>query len=88
MKEQALSTRGKIYSFTFVERESLAPPGFKVPFAYGYVDLPEGVRIISKIIGWTPETLRVDAPAELVLEEIREDSEGKKVTGYRFKVIV
>lgn len=58
LKEHPLSTRGKLYSSTIVERESLAPKGFQVPYAYGYVNLPEGVRVLSKIVGWKPETLR------------------------------
>ena len=87
LKEQPLSTRGKLYTFTVVERESLAPKGFQVPYAYGYVDLPEGVRVLSKIVGWTPETLKIGAEVELVLEEIREDASGEKVIGYRFRLL-
>jgi len=87
LKEHPLSTRGKLYSFTIVERESLAPKGFQVPYAYGYVNLPEGVRVLSKIVGWKPETLRIDAQVELVLEEIRENPEGQKIMGFRFQII-
>jgi len=85
--EYPLSKRGKLYSFTVVERESLAPKGFQVPYAYGYVNLPEKVRVLSKIVGWTPETLKIDADVELVLEEIRVNSEGQKVMGFRFQII-
>jgi uncharacterized OB-fold protein len=65
----------------------LAPPGFQVPYAYGYIDLPEGVRVLSKIVGWTPETLKLDVPGEMVLEEIRQDSLGQKIMGFRFKLV-
>jgi uncharacterized OB-fold protein len=51
------------------------------------VNLPEGVRVLSKIIGWTPETLKIDAQVELVLEEIRQNPEGRKVMGFRFRII-
>ena len=81
-----LSTRGKIYAFTIVERESLAPKGFQVPYVYGYIELPERVRVLSKIIGWAPETLKLDAPVELVLESLREISDGEKVIGFRFRI--
>ncbi|MBI5966770.1 MAG: Zn-ribbon domain-containing OB-fold protein [Deltaproteobacteria bacterium] len=87
LKEHPLSRRGKLYSFTIVERESLAPPGFKVPYAYGYVELPEGVRVLSKIIGWKPGTLKMGAGVELVVEEIREDSSGQKIMGFRFQLV-
>ena len=86
LKPNPLSTRGKLYAFTIVERESLAPKGFTVPYSYGYVDLPEGVRVLSKIIGWTPETLKINAPVEFVLETLREDASGEKVMGYRFRI--
>ena len=87
IKEKALSSRGKVYSFTIVARESLAPPGFQVPYAYGYIDLPEGVRVLSKMVGWTPETLKLYVPVEMVLEEIRQDSLGQKIMGFRFKLV-
>jgi uncharacterized OB-fold protein len=87
LKEWPLSTRGKLYAFTIVERESLALKGFTVPYAYGYVELPEGVRVLSKIIGWTPETLKLNAPVEFVLEALREDSSGQKVMGFRFRIV-
>ena len=86
MKDHDLSTKGKIYAFTIVERESLAPKGFKVPYSYGYVELPEGVRVLSKIIDWTPETLKLDAPVELIVELLREDPSGEKVMGFRFRI--
>jgi len=87
LKEHPLSNRGTLYSFTIVERESLAPKGFLVPYAYGYVDLPEGVRALAKIVDWKPEILKLGAPVELVLEEIREDTSGEKVMGFRFRLV-
>jgi uncharacterized OB-fold protein len=87
LKAHPLGNRGKVYSFTIVERESLAPKGFSVPYAYGYVDMPEGVRVLGKIIGWKPETLKLGTPVEVVLEAIRENSAGEKVMGYRFRIV-
>jgi len=87
LKECPLSTKGKLYAFTIVERESLAPKGFTVPYAYGYVELPEGVRVLSKIIDWKPETLKINAPVEFALEALREDPSGKKVMGFRFRIV-
>ncbi|MDP2659607.1 MAG: OB-fold domain-containing protein, partial [Dehalococcoidia bacterium] len=37
MEDTALSRRGKLYTFTVAEA---GPPGFSVPYAFGYVDLP------------------------------------------------
>lgn len=87
LKEHSLSNGGTLYSFTVVERESLAPKGFKVPYAYGYVDLPEGVRVLAKIVGWKPETLKLGAPVELISEEIRENPSGEKVVAFYFRMV-
>ena len=87
LKEHPLKNQGTLYSFTIVERETLAPKGFKVPYAYGYVDLPEGVRVLSKIVDWKPETLKLSAPVEFLLEEIRENPSGEKVFGFRFRIV-
>jgi uncharacterized OB-fold protein len=65
----------------------LAPKGFQIPYAYGYIDLPEGVRVLSKIVGWSPETLKINASVEIVLEEIRQNEVGEKIMGFRFRVI-
>jgi uncharacterized OB-fold protein len=87
LKEHPLKNQGTLYSFTIVERESLAPKGFKVPYAYGYVDLPEGVRVLAKIVGWTLETLKMGAPVELITEELRESPSGQKVVAFYFRII-
>ena len=79
-----LGNRGTLYSFTIVERSSLAPENFQVPFAYGYVDLPEGARILAKIINWEPGALKIGSPVEMTLEKIREDGEGNSVMAFRF----
>jgi uncharacterized OB-fold protein len=79
-----LSNQGEIYSYTIVERESLAPSDFQVPFAYGYIDLPEGVRVLAKIINWEPGSLKIGLAVRLTLERIRTDSGGKDVVVFRF----
>jgi uncharacterized OB-fold protein len=44
----ALSTTGTIYTFTVVRA---APPGYQgeTPYAYGVVELPEGLRVTTTI---------------------------------------
>lgn len=88
LREIPLSNRGTIYSFTIVERDSLAPPGFKTPYAYGYIDLKEGVRVLAKIMDWTPDTLKIGAPVELVVEEINRNADGLGIMGFRFRIAI
>jgi uncharacterized OB-fold protein len=83
----ALSKTGQLYAYTVVTRESIAPKGFEVPYVYGYVDLPEGVRVVSKIVGWDEATLTVDMPVELVVEKLRSHPDGTTVMAYRHRPI-
>lgn len=87
VKEIELSKRGKLYSFTIIESEKAAPPGFKVPYAFGYIDLPEGVRVLSLLKDWKKESIQLDMDMELVIEKFFDDSEGNEVYGYKFRSI-
>lgn len=84
MEEVHLSQRGKLHSYYISQ---IAPPGFKPPYAMGYVDLPEGVRLFSifSLDKVSEHFLQVGMEVELVLEKIREDEEGNELIGYKFK---
>jgi uncharacterized OB-fold protein len=87
MEETALSTRGKIDTFTVVH---VAPTGFKAPYIQAYVDLPEGPRIFSLIGGCSPSenALKKGAEVELVIERVSEDEKGNDLIGYKFRPLV
>lgn len=61
------------------------PPGYdgKVPFGFGVVELPEGVRIITRISD--PERARPGTAVRLVLEPLCTDAEGHEVVTYAFE---
>ena len=74
------SGRGKVHSFSVVQR---APgPAFKadLPYAVLLIDLEEGPRMISTYTGGKPEEVTFDMDVMLVCEKISED-----VTLPRFK---
>lgn len=79
-----LSTRGKIYTFTII---GYPPPGMIAPYAIGYVDLPEGVRVFSILTDWKEEDLKVGRPVELVLGKFRDDEEGNEIVTYKFRPV-
>jgi len=83
LEEAPLSKRGNLYTFTVVRRASLVPEGFPVPYAYGYLDLPEGVRVLSMLEG-DPESLSLDIDVELSLREVGKDKAGNKIMGHTF----
>ncbi len=82
LEEVKLSPRGKLYTFTIVRVPS---PGFKVPYAFGYIDLPEKVRVCSQISAPEPmeKNLQLGMDMELSLGPVREDA-GKPMIGYLF----
>ncbi len=65
----AASGRGRLYSYVINHR---APPrsGFEPPYSIAVVELDEGPRMMTNIVGTpqTPEALRLDMPLEVVFE--------------------
>jgi uncharacterized OB-fold protein len=78
-----LSQRGTLYVYTVVERP---PPGYrgKAPYGFGVVELPEGIRILSRLVTNRLDALHDGMPLRLVLEEIFEDDQGRTVVGWAF----
>ncbi len=64
------SGRGTVYSYTTIHRPP--SPRFEgdVPYTLALVELEEGVRLLSNIIGIPPEDVRVDMPVEVVFDDI------------------
>lgn len=60
-----LTRKGTLHSFTVAYS---GPSGFSPPYALGYVDLPEGVRIFSMLQDCGPfgEQLRIGQTMEVV----------------------
>jgi len=87
MAEKKLSRMGKIYSFTVVMQQ---PPEYykgPVPYAEGYVELPEGVRVESLFTGCNFDDLKAGTEVEMVVEKLCEDEEGNEVMSFKFRPI-
>jgi len=82
LEEVLLSNKGKLYTYSVVKA---APLGFQSPYVMGYVDLPEGLRILSPIAEYENETLRIGMDMEVIVDKIREDDTGNPVYGYKFR---
>ncbi len=82
LEDVLLSNKGKLYTYCIVK---VAPVGFDAPYAVGYVDLPEGLRIFSPLAECDKERLKIDMDVELIVDKIREDEAGQPVYGYKFK---
>jgi len=85
LEEIHLSRKGKLYTFCILER---GPMGFDPPYAVGYIDLPEGVRIYSILTEADMKKLEIGMEMELVIESIRKTSDGEEIIGYKFKPVL
>jgi uncharacterized OB-fold protein len=85
LEEMRLSSSGKIYSYSVVMQR---PPEYykgEVPYAIGFVELPEGVRVETLFTGGNPEDLQIGMEVEMVIEKLQEDEEGNEILAYKFK---
>ncbi|MHB8328671.1 MAG: Zn-ribbon domain-containing OB-fold protein [Acidimicrobiales bacterium] len=79
----ALSDAGRLWAWTAV---TAAPPGYRgaVPYGFGVVELPEGIRVISRLTEPDPARLSAGQPMRLVIEPLHVDDEGRQVVTYAF----
>jgi len=87
LEDVELNGKGKISSFTVVMIP--AAGGFyhgPVPYAYGFVDLQDGVRVETHFTGNFDE-LKVGKDVELVIEKLYKDDKDNEYVTYKFKPI-
>lgn len=88
LQDIVLGRLGRISSFTVV----MIPPagGFyhgAVPYAYGCVELPEGVRVRAQLAVKNFDRLTVGMEVITVVEKLHGDENGRDVVTFRFKAI-
>jgi len=81
--EVELSGTGRLWSWTSV---TTAPPGYRgeVPYGFGVVELPEGLRVITRLTESDPSRLSAGLTMELVVVPVRVDEDGRQVVTYAF----
>lgn len=64
------SGRGTVYTFTVTYQNQAA--GFRddLPYALAYVELEEGVRMLTNIVGCTPDAVCISMPVEVVFDDV------------------
>lgn len=77
-----LRGQGTLYTYTVVRQST---PGFIVPYLLGYVDLPEGVRVLGVLHGLTENQARIGMDLTLFTRPAGTDEEGREVIGYGFQ---
>ncbi len=81
IKEIALSSRGKLATFTIVRRSLGAK---KLPYALGYIETPENLRIFAPLADCDLDHLTIGMEMEVVFEE-EEGEDGQKRMTYKFR---
>jgi len=87
-EEVLLARRGTLWTWT-IQRFPPPPPfiGDTEPFApygVGYVELPEGVRVESRLTTVDPEALEIGMEMELVLEKFVDGPDGEARMTFAF----
>ena len=84
MDDIKLGRRGKVWIYSTV---MLRPPRWykgPVPFDLGYVELEEGIRIWTRLLGAEAGTFKIGQEVELDVDVLQEDEEGNEILGYCF----
>ncbi|HVN64442.1 MAG TPA: Zn-ribbon domain-containing OB-fold protein [Candidatus Binataceae bacterium] len=62
--------RGKVYTFTATYQNQA--PGFResLPYVMAYVELDEGVKMLTNLVDCRPEEVKIGMPVEVVYEDV------------------
>jgi uncharacterized OB-fold protein len=78
---EAMPRMGKLYTFTTLH---VGPQRWVRPAVLGYVDLPNGVRVFSRIAGDT-DRLKIDDLVELDVAVVGQEQDGTPISNIVFK---
>jgi benzoylsuccinyl-CoA thiolase BbsA subunit len=78
-----LSRTGKIYTCVDIY---IGAPGITTPYVWGYVDLPDGIRIPTMFDG-DIKTFEIGDEVELVAKPIRKNSVGDDIISWKFRKV-
>jgi uncharacterized protein len=68
------SGKGTVYTFTVVHRSGV--PGYReaIPYVVAYVELAEGPRVMTNVVGCEPDEVRVGMPVRVVFHDTGQNS--------------
>jgi len=75
MEWKKVGGKGRVYSFTIIRQVVANSPAFQrdIPFVVALIELNEGPRMYSNIIGCKPEDVRVGMNVEVVFDDVTND---------------
>jgi uncharacterized OB-fold protein len=75
-----VSGRGTVYSFTIARRPTMIGFQDEVPYVIAIVELDEGPRMTTNIVGCDPEKVHIGMPVQAVFED-----ESEEITLVKFR---
>ena len=91
LEEVKFGSRGKLFTFTanyFQPPPPYHAPDPFVPYANGWIELPEGVRVHTMIApGYDEKSLKIGMEMELIRDKLYEDEEGNEVLSWKYKPV-
>ncbi len=84
LREALLGPYGTLFTYSVVR---IGTPEYakKTPYAIGYVDLAEGVRVFAQLAVADFGDLAIGLEMELFIDELYTDDNGQNVMGYKFR---
>src|SRR5439155_6651855 len=76
--------RGRVYTFTVTHRTQAR--GFRddLPYVLAWIELEEGVQVMSNIVGVDPVKVAIGMPVKVTFEDVKDGLSIPKFTGRRF----
>ena len=86
--EIKLSRTGKVYSYSVVmQRPPVYYKAAEVPYALGWVELPEGIRVETLFTGCDPNDVKVGMEVEMLVDKLHTEEDGTEVFCYKFRPV-
>lgn len=76
-----LGTNGILYTFTIVQ---MPTEHFSPPYAIGWVECPEKVRVFGQIRGYVNKPLKIGMPMKIITDVLWQE-EDKDIIAYKFE---
>ncbi len=88
MEDTLLPTHGTLWTWTTQEFpvKSLDQESFE-PFTLGYVELPEQVKVETRLTESDPHELEIGMEMELAIVPVREDDDGNEIMTFAFRPV-
>jgi len=78
------SGRGRVHTFTITHQNQVLPFRDAVPYVMAYVELDEGPRLLTHVVGCDPADVRIGLPVVVDFQaQVRDDDEAFAVPRFR-----